>query len=105
MTAVKINPRFIPVVGMDVAVCYDGKWGRAVPGQITRPTKHGFAVRFVPWASEDAGEVEMDVVWYKKRGRYGGWLTGQGEHGVMAWLGCRGDWYSVWPAELFERCG
>lgn len=105
MAKEKISCRFNPVVGMEVAVCYDGKWGRAVRGQIVKPAMYGFVVRFLPWANENAGEVEMNIVWHKKQGLYGGWLAGRGEAGIMAGLGACGDWYSVLPTELLESKG
>lgn len=107
-----------------VAVCYDGKWSRAVEGRVISvgPTMERIAtlqkwikVRFKPWANEAAGFVEIRC---EPRGPnddpyFGGWLKGDGELGIMQILGCRGDWYSVikakkladanYPIEAFDR--
>lgn len=103
--------RFTPRLGQSVAVCYDGKWSRAVLGSVVRVERKKFVVRFVPWASDvGAQEVEMSVIRRKASGHggrrgigsYGGWVVGSGEVGILRWLGCRGDYYSVIPRERLE---
>lgn len=104
----KRSGRFHPYVGKVVAVCYDGKWGRAQRGEIIAVTRLHFDVAFTPWANDEAGIVALRV--HRRIGRHrascwGGWLTGHGEGGIMRWLGCRGDWYSVIPKESLEEHG
>lgn len=49
--------------GQKVAVCYDGKWGRRVPGIVTGTRNgHHIRVRFVPYCSEDEKELEA---WFR----------------------------------------
>jgi hypothetical protein len=91
-------------VGMSVAVCYDGKWTRAVEAKIVGlgpPNKHKqpkwIKVRFLPWANEEAGFVEMLFKPNLSRGFYEGYLVGGGENGIMRMLGVKGDYYNLWP--------
>ncbi len=94
--------------GRIVAVCYDGKWSRAVEARIVAVTPHWIDLEFVPWANEEAGiikmrafnEAERKTTWSnrtKRRSRrnYAGWVVGTGENGIMRWLGCHGDFYRV----------
>lgn len=97
--------RFTPRLGQAVAVCYDGKWGRAKRGVVVAVRRRSFDVRFQPWADPVAAVVEMVVGRRKGRRPYGGWISGEGEHGIMRSLGCRGDWYSVLPIPLLTQHG
>jgi hypothetical protein len=94
------SSRFKPYVGKKLAVCYDGKWSRAKIGIVTCVNRRYFKVKFIPWANEGVGEVELNIARRKSSKSYGGWLIGEGELGILASLGCRGDWYSVLPIEL-----
>lgn len=101
-----VTNRFSPSVGQIVGVCYDSKWGRIQKGTVTKVTRRWFTVSFLPWANEEAGLVEIKIIRRKSKRRcYGGWVCGRGEGGVMAMLGCRGDWYSVLPSELLRSEG
>lgn len=99
-----------------VAVCYDGKWTRAVEGFVAGvgpkrsskgKTPRWIKVRFVPWVNEEAGEVEILCVpegaGKGKPVSFGGWVKGESEHGVMRMLGCEGDWYGIQKAEVLEK--
>lgn len=111
-----------PEPGDLVAVCYDGKWGRAVEGEVLLVGGGGnwINIKFIPWANEEAGSVRMWCcrefgpvdgrtsfrrypIFYRKAperiplNRFGGWITGNGELGILRWLGCRGDFYFVFP--------
>lgn len=93
--------------GQKVAVCYDGKWGRRVPGIVTGTRNgHHIQVRFVPRYTDDEKEIEA---WFraKKRGRkygrapkyFGGWV--RSDNALMPILfplfgaTAPGDWYTV----------
>lgn len=95
--------------GMKVAVCYDGKYGRRVPGIVTATRRgHHIKVRFIPYASEDNTEVES---WFRikrskcngQRKYFGGWA--RYENALMPMLftmfgaTAPGDYYTVhkWP--------
>jgi hypothetical protein len=97
--------RFTPRLGQTVAVCYDGKLGRAQRGVVVAVHRRSFDVRFQPWADPESADVVMRVGRRESRRPYGGWISGDGEHGIMRWLGCRGDWYSVLPLEHLEHYG
>jgi hypothetical protein len=86
-----------------VYLYYDGKWGRRVVGKVLRVRGFMIQVEFVPWASDNKEKV---INWFprcrksrKNRfedgNRFAGYLKGEGEGGVMKWLGLPGDWYSV----------
>ena len=97
--------------GMPVAVCYDGKWGRAVEGRITsvgpgakRGEPEWVKVRFLPWKNEEAGFVEL-LFEPNDRGWYGAWLTGPGERGILRMLGCQGDWYGLVAIKVLDEYG
>jgi len=102
-----VSHRFTPVLGQDVGVCYDGKWSRAVPGIITEVRRRSFVVLFVPWPNTESG-LAVPITFHRRKGRrrpYGAWLIGEGEGGILRMLGCRGDWYTVFPAKLLKLQG
>lgn len=89
--------------GDKVAVCYDGKLGRRVPGIVTKTRNgHHIRVRFTPYLSDDNQPVEA---WFRvdniaefgfgKRKRFCGWAQYDGMLMPML-MGFKGDWYSVW---------
>lgn len=97
-----------------VAVCYDSKWGRAVEGRVVSVGPKGktnvpewIKVRFMPWANEEAGFVEMfcEPEFHKGHPHYGGWIRGEGELGILRNLGCEGDWYSILKTETITSGG
>ena len=101
-----VDPSPTFAVGEIVAVCYDGKWSRAVEGKVIEAANDHIIVEFKPWANEECGFVQMIVSDDISEGRpcYGGWLSGQAELGIMRMLGTHGDWYSVWKAkELIDE--
>jgi hypothetical protein len=99
--------RFTPTVGMEVGVCYDGKWSRAQKGVVVSVERHFFFVRFEPWASSIGGEVECRVARQKGGNKqFHLWLDRPGEGSVMKNLfGLQGDYYSVMPREVLEEAG
>jgi hypothetical protein len=99
------SKRFTPRLGMEVAVCYDGKWSRSQLGEVVAVNKRTFDVAFVPWASDTTERHTLHISRRKSKKSYGGWLVGGGEVGILRWLGCRGDWYSVLPAHLLRDSG
>ena len=95
--------------GMAVAVCYDGKWGRRMKGEVIRTDRGSrVLVRFPLWAEETETVVEH---WFKRRRAdldpqrqyFGGYVPR--EFSVMKhFFGMPGDWYAVyrWPASEGE---
>jgi len=85
--------------GKTVAVCYDGKSGRRVPGVVTETRRgHHIKVRFKPWGVDEAPEVEA---WFR-RDRPRRYFTAfvESENALMpALFSAPGDFYSVyrWP--------
>lgn len=92
-----------------VAVCYDGKWGRRVKGEVIA-TRNGsrVLVRFPEYANED-NIIEhwfrvrnLKTKWGGPRKNYAGFV--QVEKSIMRGLfGLPGDWYSVYPWNMGER--
>lgn len=92
-------------IGTKVAVCYDGKWGRRVPGQVVG-TKNGYKirVRFCEWASEDPNTIEH---WFKIKRRpsrwggprryFAGYVPVEQPTVMTALFGMPGDYYAVYP--------
>lgn len=92
-----------------VAVCYDGKWGRRVKGQVIATHKGSrILVRFPEYANED-NIIEhwfrvrkLLTIWGGPRKNYAGYV--QVEKSIMRGLfGMPGDWYTVWPWNMGER--
>ena len=95
--------------GNFVAVCYDGKWGRRVKGEVIATRKGSrILVRFPEYANED----NIIEHWFKvrklptkfggPRKNYGGFV--QVEKSIMRGLfGMPGDWYTVWPWNMGDR--
>ena len=86
--------RFIE--GETVAVCYDGKWSRAVEGEIIKNLPGQLWVKFVPWLDESSEAATIIASVDPETGNLGGWLIGDREVGIMRMLGTKGDWYSVY---------
>ena len=92
-----------------VAVCYDGKWGRRVKGEVIATRKGSrILVRFPEWANED----NIIEHWFKvrrlhtkfggPRKNYGGFVNV--DKSIMRGLfGMPGDWYCVWPWDMPDR--
>ena len=87
--------------GNEVAVCYDGKYGRRVKGVVTKQHNgHHITVRFTPWPD---GAKEVDVRFrqlkYGNRKFYGGWARLEGAMMPMIFpmFGATavGDYYTV----------
>jgi len=84
--------------GDEVAVCYDGKWGRRVKGKVIKTHNgHHITVRHPLYADEGVVETRFRR---KDRGRYArkrifsGWV--RHSDALMPMLfGAPGDWYSV----------
>ena len=86
--------------GDKVAVCYDGKWGRRVLGEViaTKQTSR-IQVRFKEYAGE-----EILTHWFRKRKRsrrhggrpfyYGGFVPVD-KSLMQSMFGMPGDWYSI----------
>jgi len=79
--------------GSVVACCYDGKWGRAVQGTVVKRNSSNIWVKFIPWANED--KVEITVKFTEGEG----YNTGSSQMGLMYSMGCKGDFYRLWPLE------
>ena len=95
--------------GDHVAVCYDGKWGRRVKGEVIATRKGSrILVRFPEWANEE-NIIEhwfpvrkLGSKWGGPRKNYAGFV--QVEKSIMRGLfGMPGDWYSVWPWDMPDR--
>jgi hypothetical protein len=92
--------------GQTVAVCYDGKWSRRVPGHILA-TKHGYKilVEFMEWAGEEGTEPIRH--WFrvrpaKRRWRQEKFFAGYVpvKKSIMEHLfGAPGDYYAVYKWE------
>lgn len=80
-------------IGSVVAVCYDGKSGRAKAGLVDRVLSKGTVwVRFLVM------ERELRI----KFVRGGGWDASDGQFGIMRMLGARGDFYSIRHPEVLR---
>lgn len=80
-------------IGSVVAVCYDGKEGRARAGIVERvPGKGTVWVRF----STKGRELCIRFI----RGQ--GWDTSDEQIGIMRMLGARGDFYSIRRPEVLR---
>jgi hypothetical protein len=91
--------------GNTVAVCYDGKWGRRVKGEVIATCKgHKILVRFPEWGKEH----KIIEHWFKVKRRkikyggprkyFAGWVPV--ERSLMQILfGVPGDWYAVYKWE------
>lgn len=95
--------------GDSVAVCYDGKWGRRVKGEVIATRKGSrILVRFPEYANEE-NVIEhwfkvrrLPTIWGGPRKNYAGFV--QVEKSIMRGLfGMPGDWYCVWPWNMGER--
>jgi hypothetical protein len=82
-----------------VYLYYDGKRGRRVEGKVLKIKGFMIQVEFIPYASDNKEKV---INWfprcYKNKyedNRFAGYLKGEGEGGIMKWLGLPGDYYSV----------
>jgi hypothetical protein len=88
--------------GQIVAVCYDGKWSRKVPGRVLA-TKNGYKilVEFTEWAYDDNSKPIQH--WFRVRAPKRRWGQAKSFAGfvpvgksIMAHLfGAPGDYYSV----------
>lgn len=95
--------------GDSVAVCYDGKWGRRVKGEVLATDRgHKILVRFPEYANED----NIIEHWFKvrrlhtkyggRRKNYAGYVNV--DKSIMRGLfGMPGDWYCVWPWDMPDR--
>jgi hypothetical protein len=83
-----------------VYLYYDGKRGRRIEGKVLNIKGFLIQVEFIPYCSDNEEKVTN---WFPRLianksedgNRYGGYLKGEGEGGIMKWLGLPGDWYSV----------
>lgn len=92
-----------------VAVCYDGKWGRRVRGEVIATRKGSrILVRFPEWANED-NILEHWFPVRRLKTRFGGPRKNYAgfvpvEKSIMRGLfGMPGDWYCVWPWDMPDR--
>lgn len=92
-----------------VAVCYDGKWGRRVKGEVIATRKGSrILVRFPEYANPD-NIIEHWFPVRKLKTKFGGPRKNyagfvQVDKSIMKGLfGMPGDWYSVWPWNMGER--
>ena len=99
----KNKNRFEPKKGSTVSVCYDGKIGRAVDGEVVAYADEWVEVKFKPWACEDEDLVVSVQFDRQSDNHFGGDLKGEGEGGIMRMLGCDGDWYSVLSKEYVDH--
>ena len=90
-----------------VSVCYDGKWGRRVTGEVVATDRgRRVLVKFVPWAGDSDVAVEHWFRISRRGGRYGGPRKQCGgyvpvQDSLMRRLfGFPGDWYSVYPKTI-----
>ena len=85
-----------PKNGELVDVCYDGKSGRAVSGIVI--AGRGFAIQVI-FHRYDYPEQEVKM-WFIRQGAqyFGGYLRAK-DSIMYNFLGCPGDWYSVYPKE------
>ena len=93
--------------GMAVAVCYDGKYGRRVKGEVIRTDRGSrVLVRFPLWADETDTVIEHwfkreHAQWNPQRQYFGGYVPR--ERSVMKYFfGLPGDYYAVcrWQEQL-----
>lgn len=80
-------------IGSLVAVCYDGKAGRAKAGRVERVLGKGTV-----WVRFTAMDRELRI----KFVRGDGWDTSDGQFGIMRMLGLRGDFYSLKRPEVLR---
>lgn len=95
-------------IGDRVAVCYDGKVGRAVEGVVTGTRQVGrIRVKFNSWTNNEPVEA-----WFPRRQRpvrYGGKRYNYGkfvpvENSLMdALFGSGGDWYTVYKVSDLDE--
>jgi hypothetical protein len=89
-------------------VCYDGKWGRRVLGEVIATKYKRIQVRFPEWASDDGTVLTH---WFHQRTRkrygfgrrkyYGGFVPVK--QSLMGNLfGLPGDWYRVFKCKKGE---
>ena len=87
--------------GQPVAVCYDGKWGRRVRGEVVAADAGSITVVFQRWASDDKKTVIHKFRRRSNGKKFGGLPHYHGgfipaEDSVMVGLfGMPGEWYSV----------
>ena len=81
-------------IGSAVAVCYDGKEGRARAGIVERVLGKGTV-----WVRFSTKGRELCVKFIRGEG----WDTSDEQIGIMRMLGLRGDFYSLKSADVQER--
>lgn len=92
-----------------VAVCYDGKWGRRVKGQVIATRKGSRVLVRFPEYANDTNILEHWFPVRKLKTKFGGPRKNyagfvQVEKSIMRnMFGMPGDWYSVWPWDMPSR--
>ena len=91
-----------PAKGELVYPCYDGKWGRAVHGEVVRTLFFGMfiQVQMDEWAGDERGLKP----WFRRKSdrHYGGFVKVR-DSLMRAWFGLPGDWYSVLKKETLDE--